>query len=35
MQFQFLNELNLKDFKCLNTIIGNIKDDNQTVYKYL
>ncbi len=35
IQFQFLNELNLKDFKCLNAIVGHNKYDNQTVYRYL
>jgi hypothetical protein len=29
-----LNELNLKDFKCLNAIVGHNKYDNQTVYRY-
>jgi hypothetical protein len=30
-----LDELNLKDLKCLNAIFGQTEYDNQTVYRYL
>ncbi len=35
IQFKFLDELNLKDFECLNAIVEQTEYDNQTVWRYL
>ncbi len=34
-QNKLLSELKLNDFECVNAIVGQSKEDNQTVYRYL